>query len=297
MKYSGHSFKPESHPGGTANPATLPRLNWLHRKFRIMKAVAFVTYKEWAAYRSHMLLSLFIGPVFFLVQYFIWTAVYSGREIVAGFSLDQMLSYYGITTIIYYLTMDFADWNLQMHIRTGSFLTFMLRPLHHRYFALSQKVGHRILGFIFEFIPVWLIFAFVFKITLVPANILWSLCSIMLGFLMMFFLNYSVGILAFWLVRTQGIRSLISFFRDVLAGAFLPLTLFPKSIQLVLFFMPFQFTCYLPTRVFIGNYELAGISLSMPAAVGIQAAAVIIMWGISELLIRQGLKKYTGVGV
>ncbi len=297
MKLSEPSSAATSYPDSTSNPAVLPRLNRLHRKIRIMKAVAIVTYKEWAAYRSHMLLSLFVGPVFFLVQYFIWTAVYSGRTDVAGFSLDQMLSYYGITTIIYYLTMDFADWNLQMHIRTGSFLTFMLRPLHHRYFALSQKVGHRILGFFFEFIPVWLIFALIFKLTLVPANIFWSLCSILLGFMMMFFLNYSVGILAFWLVRTYGIRSLIAFFRDVLAGAFLPLTLFPKSIQIVLFFMPFQFTCYLPTRVFIGSYELGGISLSLPAAVGIQAGAVIIMWGISELLMRQGLKKYTGVGV
>ena len=297
MKHPGHSISNESYSDGTANPLSLPRLNRLHRKIRMMKAVAVVTYKEWAAYRSHMLLSLFVGPVFFLVQYFIWTAVYSDKAVIAGFSLDQMLSYYGITTIIYYLTMDFADWNLQMHIRTGSFLTFMLRPLHHRYFALSQKVGHRILGFIFEFIPVWLIFALVFKITLVPANIIWSLCSILLGFLMMFFLNYSVGIIAFWLVRTSGIRSLIAFFRDVLAGAFLPLTLFPKTIQIILFFMPFQFTCYLPTRVFIGNYELGGISLSLPAAVGIQAGAVVVMWAISEILMRRGLKKYTGVGV
>lgn len=33
-----------------------------------MKAVAFVTYKEWAAYRSHVLVSLFVGPLFFLVR-------------------------------------------------------------------------------------------------------------------------------------------------------------------------------------------------------------------------------------
>ena len=39
-------------------------------------AVATATYKEWAAYRSHMLISIFVGPIFFLVQYFIWGAVY-----------------------------------------------------------------------------------------------------------------------------------------------------------------------------------------------------------------------------
>ncbi|MBN1647556.1 MAG: ABC-2 family transporter protein [Spirochaetales bacterium] len=291
-KYSGAALSDKQ----TIAAPSLPRLGFIARHLRMLKAVTFVTYKEWAAYRSHMLLSLVVGPVFFLVQYFIWTSVYSGKTDVGGFSLAQMLSYYGVTTIIYYLTMDFADWNLQMHIRVGSFLTFMLRPLHHRFFALSQKVGHRVLGFIVEFIPVWLIFAFVFKIVLLPASFFWAIISILLGFMMMFYLNYTVGILAFWLVRTDGIRSLIAFFRDVLAGAFIPLTLFPKAIQSVLFYLPFQFTCYLPTRVFIGSYELAGHTLSIPAAVCMQALAVVAMWGISELLWRQGVKKYTGVG-
>lgn len=263
---------------------------------RILKAVAFATYKEWAAYRSHMLLSLLVGPAFFLAQVFIWKAVYTGRETIAGFSLQNMLFYFGAATIITYLIMDFADWNLQMLIHTGRFLTFALRPLSHQFFALSQKVGHRALGFLFEFIPVWLIFALVFRIPLLPARPFWAVLSIGLGFMMMFFVNYSVGILAFWLTRTDGIRSLFRIFRDVLAGAFIPLTFFPDAIQKVLFFLPFQFITYVPVRVFIGTYALAGISLDLPQIVGIQAAAVCVMWCVSGLLFRLGIRRYTGVG-
>jgi ABC-2 type transport system permease protein len=264
--------------------------------FRILKAVAFVTYKEWAAYRSHMLLTIVIGPAFFLAQRFIWSAVYGGHAVVAGFTLDGMLGYYGVSTLVYYLTMDFADWNLQMHIRTGSFLTFMLRPLSHRFYALSQKVGHRALGFLFEFLPVWLMFAFVFRITLIPAYWLWGILSVALAFLMMFLLNYSTGILAFWLVRTNGIRALAVFFRDVLAGAIVPLSLFPLPVQLVMFCLPFQFASYVPVRVLLGHYELAGISMGLPAIVGLQAVAVLLMWLVTELLWRAGVRRYTGVG-
>ena len=126
------------------------------RKLRVMRAVAFVTYKEWSAYRTHSMISIFVGPVYFLVQYFIWGAVYGGAArhaagvSINGLDLDQMLVYFGANALIGYLTMDFADWNLQMLVRTGKYLTFALRPLHHRFFALSQKIGHRILGFIFE---------------------------------------------------------------------------------------------------------------------------------------------------
>ena len=96
--------------------------NWLKHKLSVCKAVAFVTYKEWAAYRTHSMVSIFVGPVYFIVQYFIWKAVYSNAgfgttETIAGLTFPSLVSYFAVTTLIGYLTMDFADWNLQMLIR------------------------------------------------------------------------------------------------------------------------------------------------------------------------------------
>jgi ABC-2 type transport system permease protein len=140
----------------------------LARQWEVMRAVALVTYKEWAAYRTHSMVSVFVGPVYFVVQYFIWTAVYGGTGTLHGLELTQMVRYFGAATLIGYLTMDFADWNLSMLVRTGRYLTFALRPLHHRFFALSQKVGHRALGFVFEFVPCLLIFVLLFAWTCGP---------------------------------------------------------------------------------------------------------------------------------
>jgi ABC-2 type transport system permease protein len=266
------------------------------RALAVLRAVAFATYKEWAAYRSHMLVSLFVGPVFFLVQVFIWQAVFSSRTTLNGLTLSQMLMYYGVSAIIYYLIMDFADWNLQMLIHTGRFLTFMLRPVSHRFFALSQKVGHRMLGFILEFIPVYLLFYFVFKIRLWPVFPLWAVISILLSFIMMFLVDYCVGISAFWLTRTGGVRRMFFLLRDICAGTLLPLTFFPGPLQKVLFVLPFQFITYVPVRVFLGSYELAGISLPIPQIVGLQALAVLGMLAVSEILWRLGIRKFTGVG-
>ena len=137
---------------------TVRLVSKIRQGLTVMKAVALVTYKEWVAYRSHVLVSLLVGPLFFLVQVFIWQAVYASRETLNGLTLEQMLIYFGVSAVINYLVMDFADWNLQMLIHTGLFLTYMLRPMSHRFFALSQKIGHRILGFWMEFIPVFLLF-------------------------------------------------------------------------------------------------------------------------------------------
>lgn len=266
------------------------------KAIRILTSVAYATYKEWAAYRSHMLVSLFVGPVYFLVQYFIWRSVFSHSETVNGYTFSQMLAYFGIVTLIHYCIMDFADWNLQMLIHTGRFITFMLRPVSHRYFALSQKIGHRVLGFSLEFVPVYLLFYLVFGILLIPANIIWTLLSVCLGFMMMFLVDYCIGITGFWLVRTGGVRRMFLLLRDIFAGTFIPLTFFPDSIQNILFVLPFQYISYVPARVFLGSYELGGIRVDIPQIVAIQALAVLLMWAVSEVMWRLGIRKFTGVG-
>jgi ABC-2 type transport system permease protein len=269
----------------------------LYKPFPVLKSVAFVTYKEWAAYRSHMLVSLFVGPVNFLVQYFIWNAVLAGRGSINGLTLQQMIAYYGAAAVINYILYDSADWNLNMLIHTGRFVTYVIRPLSHRWFAFSQKVGHRALGIVIEAVPVYLIITLVFGVRLVPAEPLWAVLSIALGFVMYFLINYSIGIIGFWLVRAEGVRRMVQIVSLVLRGSFIPLVFFPDAVQKVLFFLPFQYAMYVPVRVFTGSYELAGWTFAIPRIVGIQALAVLGMFLVTEILWRLGVRRFTGVGV
>ncbi len=271
-------------------------MNYIKHKLEVIKAVSLVTYKEWSAYRTHSMVSIFVGPVYFIVQYFIWSAVYSDSSSLNGMELSQILTYFGVTALIGYLTMDFADWNLQMLVRTGKFLTFALRPIHHRFFALSQKFGHRVLGFLFEFIPCLFIFVFIFKVNMLPAYPLWTLLSIALAFLMNFYLNYIIGLTAFWLVQSTSIRSVYQLLQSIFSGGLIPLVFFPDILQKLLFFLPFQYVSYVPTMVYTGKYFLAGITMSIPQIVGIQAIAVLLTALVSEVVYRASMKRFTGVG-
>jgi ABC-2 type transport system permease protein len=268
------------------------------KRLDVLRAVAFVTYKEWSAYRTHSMVSIFVGPVYFIVQYFIWGAVYgnSASDSIHGLELSQMLVYFAANALIGYLTMDFADWNLQMLVRTGKYLTFALRPLHHRFFALSQKCGHRVLGFLFEFVPCALIFGLLFRIPIVPAEPLWAIASIALSFLMTFYVNYAIGLSAFWFVRADGVRAVFQLLQSVFSGALIPLVFFPEVLQKILFFLPFQYMLYVPSMVCAGTYRLGGISMSIPGIVGIQALAVLAMAVLNELLYRVSMRRFTGVG-
>lgn len=271
-------------------------MKYLKHKWEECRAIAFVTYKEWAAYRTHSMVSIFVGPVYFIVEYFIWTAVYGGTDSLAGMQLVQMIRYFGASALIGYLTMDFADWNLQMLIRTGKFLTFALRPIHHRFFALSQKFGHRVLGFFFEFLPCLLIFQFLFKVDVMPECILWTVLSVMLAFFMNFYVNYCLGMLAFFFVKADGMKVMYQLFASVFSGALIPLNFFPDVIQKVMIFLPFQYTNYIPAMVWTGADNITALKFGVSRAVGCQALAVICMMLLSEVIYRFAIKRFTAVG-
>lgn len=268
----------------------------IKKNWAILKSVAFVTYKEWAAYRTHSMVSIFVGPLYFLVQYFIWTAVYGDGGAIAGMELKQTIRYFGVVTLIGYLTMDFADWNLQMLIRTGKYLTFTLRPVNHIYFAFAQKVGHRFLGFYVEFIPCFIIFSLLFGEILIPAQIGWTILSVFLAFLMGFYINYTLGMTAFWLVDADGVRRVFLMISAFFAGSFIPLAFFPDFLQKIQFFLPFQYILYVPAMVWTGSYTLGGVSYSIPQIVLIQAVAVIVMISVSKVVSIFAIKRFTGVG-
>jgi ABC-2 type transport system permease protein len=268
----------------------------IKRKLNILKAVAAATIKEYIVYRTHMLISLFVGPVYFAVQYFIWGAVYGDDAVIMGIEYTQMIRYFGITALIGYLTWGSADWNLSMLIRTGRFLTFALRPIHHRFFALSQKIGHRLLAFGMEFIPCTLIFMLLFGVNMFPANIGWFVISVILASVIHFFISYCIGMFSFWFVQSHGLRMAYFLVDSIFAGALIPLVFFPMPLQFIQFFLPFQYTSYVPAMVFLGEYRLGGYVLSVPAIVGIQAIAVVVMYTISEIMYRIAMKRFTDVG-
>jgi len=262
---------------------------------KVFKAVITTSYKEIFAYRSQMAVSVFVQPIYFLVHYFIWRAIFQTREQVSGFTFDQMILYFAVSSLIEFLNWDNSGYTLQRLIQTGQFITFQLRPVSHIYFSFFQKVGQRILAFLIELIPV-LCFYILFGVRFSPAMPFWALTSIILGFVMSFLIRYTIGACAFWFVKTDGISRAVLLFNGICSGAFLPLNLYPEGFQKFLFFLPFQFASYVPVRVFIGHYELAGMTMPIPRIVLVQAIMVAVMLLLNRALWYLGVKRFTGVG-
>jgi ABC-2 type transport system permease protein len=181
-------------------------------------------------------------------------------------------------------------------VQSGRFVTFMLRPYSYFQYALAQKVGQRGFCLFVEVLPVYLIFLFGFNLNLLPVYPLWAIVSIALSFLIGLYVNFCVGIISFWTTKSDGLSRAISVLRELCAGSIIPLVFLPEPMQKLLLFLPFQFITYVPIRVFLGSYQLAGITMSIPTIVGIQALVLIAMHLIYKILWSFALKRFSGVG-
>jgi ABC-2 type transport system permease protein len=114
---------------------------------------------------------------------------------------------------------------------------------------------------------------------------------------MTFYVHYSIGILAFWVTRNSGLHGALNIIASVSAGVYFPLALLPGWLQKAVLFLPFQFMSYVPVSVFMGEYRLGGIELTILQTVMIQAVATAAMFVLSKVLWHFGSKRNMGVGV
>jgi ABC-2 type transport system permease protein len=259
-------------------------------------AIAQVTLKEWAAYRSHMAVSLITGPLRFLVMAWIWKSAMGGADQAAGMGQDELVAYSGLAVIVTYAVFDFADWNLHMLVRTGRYATYLLLPLPHIAFAFSQKLGHRLLALLIEAVPVWLLVSWWLGRPLLPRNPLWFAASVAMGFVLMFLINYATGLLGFWLARTEGLRRCLVLLRDTLGGAYIPLAFIPLAWQPLVFMLPYAWALYIPLRIGLGPVDLAGHTLAPSTALACQAG-VTAVWGLLILgFHRLAMRRFLAAG-
>lgn len=268
----------------------------LRHKQKILFQIILISMKEWSAYRVNMLMLLLTAPLAMLAQYFIWNSVYSTNKSINGMNLNQILTYYAITTILNAFLNDDIATALRSHIYNGSLSTILQKPVSYFFYSFSQKIGKKTISLLIEVLPLAIIFILIFKINLMPQNLIWTIISIALSFIHVFFVNYCIGITAFWLIDNWGITMSANILATLCSGMLIPLVFFPEVIQKVLFILPFQFMYYIPTRVILGSYELAGISMSPYQIVLLQFVYVFLMGYMTYFLWRKGIKKYTGVG-
>jgi ABC-2 type transport system permease protein len=254
-----------------------------------MLSIIQTYWKEAIAYKFEALMSLIIGPVRFIVLVAIWSAVFANSgDAIAQYDLSQMITYLVISTIVATTTYTFIHVDMATDIRKGDFTKYLLKPISFIHLGLLHKVANRSYAFVVEVIPLILILCFMFSQYIAMGNMYLLIPSLILAFLLSYYIWFIIGCIAFWLVNIRSLGWLFSFFITFASGMMVPIDLFPEMIAKILYFTPFIYINFVPTSLYLGTADYTILIA--------QAAWTLVMYGLCKLVWYVSVRKYGGVG-
>ncbi|MDE0297926.1 MAG: ABC-2 family transporter protein [Candidatus Poribacteria bacterium] len=258
------------------------------RKYLAFSAKAF---QRTLTYRFELWMELAINVLFMLIYVYLWKALYTDQTSVEGYDLNGILTYIVISQSL--LTFVFTlriSRTIQAKIRAGEVATDLMKPIDFQMMTLATAVGTSLHTLLFNMLPKVVLFYVIFKLSLPPSFLTAALfiVSAVLGYVILFGIEFIIGVLAFWLIEIYGIYALVIWGLHMLfSGYFLPLEFYPAFLSKVAEVLPFRAIIYIPTALYTGN--LAGSDLS--TALLVQLAWATVLMALGRISYRAAFRK------
>lgn len=196
--------------------------------------------------------TIFLGAILYIFLR-LWQVTYSetGASELGGLSLPQMLWYLVMTEAIVLSEPRVTD-EVDKDVRTGALAVQLIRPISYPLYRLWTTLGERLVRFALNIVVgSVIVFFFVGAIPFSLSGLAMFALSIPFAFVLDFLIYFLVGLGAFWLEDTSGLRLIFSRMTMILGGMLIPLELFPEFTQPFLRALPFASIVYGPARLFV----------------------------------------------
>jgi ABC-2 type transport system permease protein len=217
------------------------------------------------AYRTNYYSGILIYSINIGAYYFLWSAIYGGREDIQGLSVTQMTTYIAIAWMARAFYFNNIDREIAAEIKDGKVAIEMIRPYNYLGMKAMQGLGEGIFRLAFFSVPGMVIVSFVFSLQLsnVLSQWLWFIVAIIFSFIINTQINLAVGLLTFFFFNNDGLIRAKRVVIDLFSGLLLPISFYPLWAQDVMKFFPFQAISYIPSMIFTGGFSPSEISSAL----------------------------------
>lgn len=247
------------------------------------------------AYKLHFVL-LVIGPslVFFFVRYNLWTSIYAvhGVQKIGSYDLHGMLRYQVWVMIVAFLAQSYYATNLAEDIRLGRISSYLIYPFEFWQYHTADFVALEGIQILVALVTAAVAMIAGWSDSIGMRQLVAGTTLSLMAGVFWFAVNFSLGLIAFWLEETWVLRVMFVTVSTFLSGAVLPLDVYPAWLRTVLGYTPFPYVTFVPVKVFLGEY--GGNTLT--------AILTVFAWTLVAALLartiwRRGLKLYTAAGM
>jgi len=235
-------------------------------------------------YRFQFWSELVINLLYMYIYVSLWRALYAHRGAVAGYGRPQLLTYIVVSQTLITFQFTIRVWAaLEQKVRTGEVAIDLMRPVDFQGMTLATACGTALHTLGTNMLPKLSLFALAGVLGRPASPLALALfpASAALGFLVLFGIEFLIGVSAFWLVEVRGLYSVVMWgTAGLFSGYFLPLEFFPRWLGAIAHALPFPAMVYTPAAIYAGS--LTGMT-AVTAVLG-QLVWVAALFGAGRLL-------------
>ena len=261
--------------------------------------------EERLVYRGDFALGTLMRFLPIITQIFLWYAVFDSigsaegenAVTIGGFGFREIVAYYLLTMVgRAFSSMPGLASGIARQIREGEIKRYLVQPIDLIGFLLLNRVAHKLAYYAVAIAPFALVF-FLCRHYFVsgwpsPTVLLAFAASLIMGFLIGFFLESAIGMIGFWFLEVSSLLFVYMLFSFFLSGHMFPLTLLPDDIERIVNFMPFKYLAYFPAAVFLGKIPEADLGTELLVEFGWLVFFIVVC----RLAYARGVRRYSGYG-
>jgi ABC-2 type transport system permease protein len=263
-----------------------------------------ISLEERLVYRGDFALGTLMRFLPIVTQIFLWYAIFSAidRNELAGFRYEQFVAYYLLTMVSRaFSSMPGHASGITRQIRDGEVKKFLIQPVDMLGFLLLTRVAHKLAYYSVAIGPFALVFfvcrgyfydlppeAATHSVTTAVAFV----ASLMMAFLLGYFLETCLGLIGFWWLEVSSLLFLYMLMNFFLSGHMFPLDMLPEPWRALVNALPLRYLAYFPAAVFLGRYSDAELLRNL----GIGAFWVVFFTVLAHVMFRRGVRRYSGFG-
>lgn len=238
-------------------------------------------------YRMDFLLKVLYSLIAMYGVRSLWSALYTQDPTIVGRPLPSMITYamlaVALDIIFYPSALSTAPQNyIAQQVRTGRIDTDLLRPMDLQKQLLARNGGAALFGAVWLVLPAWLLGVLFFGMELPPGLIYGAafLVSGILSFLILFSLNFMLGLVCFATTDIRQITMAYSGILTILSGKLIPNWLYPKWLQMLINVLPFRCIFETPLNIYTGAVSSIEIGSNL---------LLQMIWAIVLVLLGKGM--------
>jgi len=257
-----------------------------------------ISLEERLVYRGDFALSTLMRFLPIVTQIFLWAAVFSAttKTEIAGYRYEEFVAYYLLTMITRaFSSMPGLASGIARDIRDGTVKKYLIQPIDMLGFLLAYRIAHKLVYYVVALGPFALVFFLCrgfFDGWPAPHMMAAYVASLVMAFLLGFFLEATIGMIGFWFLEVSSLLFVYMLFNFFFSGHMFPIDMLPGIWGELVRMLPLQYLAYFPSAVFLG--KVTGVELARGLLV--QLGWVVFFIVTSRLAFHFGVRRYSGYG-